>query len=66
MEIPCILTSKSSSHKKCDKAVKLLNITLLQSKDDSDNADHDSVGDLSNTIPSMTIHSDLEVPPEHS
>ena len=66
MEIPCNLTFKCSSHKECDKAVKLLNMTLFKNKDDSDKADHDSVGGLSIITPSVTIQNDLEVPPEHS
>ena len=65
MKVPCVLAFKSSSHKECDKVVKLLNMTLFKGKDDSDKADHDSVGDLSNITASVTIQSDLEVSPEH-
>lgn len=61
MEIPCVLTFKSSSHKECDKAVKLLNMTLYKNKDDSDKAGHDGVSDIT---PSVTIQSDPEAPPE--
>ena len=66
MENPWVLTFKSFSHKECDKAVKLLNITLLKSKDDSDKADHVSEGDVSNITPSVIIQNDLEVPPEYA
>ena len=65
MEIPCVLTLKSSNGKECDKPAKLLNMTLFKSKNDSDKADHDSEGDLSNITPSMTIQSDLGVPLQH-
>ena len=41
-------------------------MTLFKNKDNSDKTDHDSVGDLSNITPFVTIQSDLEVPPEHS
>ena len=44
--VPCILTFKSSSHKECDKAVKLLNMTLSKGDNGCDKAD--MVSEISN------------------
>ena len=58
MEIPCILTFKSSSRKECNKAVKLLNMTLSKGDDGCDKAD--TVSEISN-ITSNHLQIDSEV-----
>ena len=58
-EAPCILTLKSSSHKECDKVVKLINMTLFKTNDDCHKAYRDSVSDIA---PSVTIQNGSEAP----
>ena len=59
MEIPCILTFKSSSRKECDKAVKLLNMTLSKVDDGCDKAD--TMSEISNiTCNQLQINSEVQ------